>query len=59
MQVFDTLDLRYADGSAYHPFGTTCYAWVHQPRELQEQTLQTLAAAPFNRLRFCAFPKIA
>jgi hypothetical protein len=49
--------LRYADGTPYHQFGTTCYAWVHQTRELQEQTLQTLAASPFNKIRFCVFPK--
>ena len=55
--VFDTCYLRYADGSHYHQFGTTCYAWVHQPRELQEQTLKTLAASPFNKIRFCVFPK--
>ena len=57
VQVFQTFYLRYADGSPYHQFGTTCYAWVHQPRELQEQTLKTLAASPFNKLRFCVFPK--
>ncbi len=57
VQVFETFYLRYADGSPYHQFGTTCYAWVHQPRELQEQTLKTLAAAPFNKIRFCVFPK--
>lgn len=55
--VFDTYYLRYADGAPYHQFGTTCYAWAHQPRELQEQTLQTLAASPFNKIRFCVFPK--
>ena len=37
--------------------GTTCYAWAHQTRELQEQTLNTLAASPFNKIRFCVFPK--
>ncbi len=57
VQVFETFYLRYADGSPYHQFGTTCYAWVHQPRKLQEQTLKTLAASPFNKLRFCVFPK--
>jgi len=57
VQVFETFYLRYADGSPYHQFGTTCYAWVHQPNELQEQTLKTLAAAPFNKIRFCVFPK--
>lgn len=49
--------LRYADGTPYHPFGTTCYAWTHQPEALQEQTLKTLAASPFNKIRFCVFPK--
>lgn len=57
VQVFQTFYLRYADGSPYHEFGTTCYAWVHQPRELEEQTLKTLAASPFNKIRFCVFPK--
>lgn len=47
----------YADGSRYAPFGTTCYAWTHQPSELQEQTLRTLASSPFNKLRMCIFPK--
>jgi hypothetical protein len=57
VEVFNTFYLRYADGTLYHQFGTTCYAWVHQTRELQEQTLKTLAASPFNKIRFCVFPK--
>jgi len=57
VEVFKTFYLRYADGTPYHQFGTTCYAWVHQPQDLQEQTLRTLAAAPFNKIRFCVFPK--
>ncbi|MHB8953190.1 MAG: DUF5060 domain-containing protein [Pirellulaceae bacterium] len=57
VQVFKTFYLQYADGTPYHQFGTTCYAWVHQTKELQEQTLQTLAASPFNKIRFCVFPK--
>ena len=57
VQVFKTFYFRYADGTPYHQFGTTCYAWVHQTKELQEQTLKTLAAAPFNKIRFCVFPK--
>jgi hypothetical protein len=47
----------YADGTPYFPFGTTCYAWVHQSEELQRQTLETLGTAPFNKLRMCVFPK--
>jgi len=57
VQVFNTFYFRYADGTPYHQFGTTCYAWVHQPTELQEQTLKTLASSPFNKIRFCVFPK--
>lgn len=57
MRVFQTDYLRYADGTPYHQFGTTCYAWVHQTQQLQEQTLKTLATAPFNKIRFCVFPK--
>lgn len=57
VQVFETFYLRHADGTPYHQFGTTCYAWVHQTGELQQQTLDTLAASPFNKIRFCVFPK--
>lgn len=57
VEVFDTYYLRYADGTPFHQFGTTCYAWIHQMEALQEQTLKTLAASPFNKIRFCIFPK--
>ena len=57
VEVFQTYYLRYADGTPYHQFGTTCYVWVHQTPELQAQTLATLAASPFNKIRFCVFPK--
>ncbi|MCX7044849.1 MAG: DUF5060 domain-containing protein [Candidatus Sumerlaeota bacterium] len=57
VRVYKTFYLRYADGAPYHQFGTTCYAWAHQTEELQEQTLKTLAASPFNKIRFCVFPK--
>jgi len=57
IRVFQTYYLRYADGAPYHEFGTTCYAWVHQTEQLQEQTLKTLATSPFNKIRFCVFPK--
>ncbi|WP_230114917.1 DUF5605 domain-containing protein, partial [Microbacterium oxydans] len=48
---------RHADGTRHRPLGTTAYAWTHQPDELQEQTLATLAEAPFSKLRMCVFPK--
>jgi hypothetical protein len=57
VRVAKTFHFAYADGKPYKPVGTTCYAWTHQPAELQEQTLKTLAASPFNKLRMCVFPK--
>lgn len=48
---------RCTDGTLFLPFGITIYAMIHQPDALVEQTLQTLAAAPFNKVRFCLFPK--
>ena len=47
----------YEDGTRFQPFGTTCYAWIHQPTEIQEQTLETLQKSPFNKVRMCIFPK--
>ena len=44
-------------GTPYFPVGTTCYAWTHQPAPVEEQTLATLKAAPFNKLRMCVLPK--
>jgi len=57
IKIINTYYLEYADGTPYFCVGTTCYAWIHQPEELQEQTLKTLANAPFNKLRMCIFPK--
>lgn len=47
----------YEDGTRYFPIGTTCYAWHLQDAKVQRQTLDTLAAGPFNKVRFCVFPK--
>jgi hypothetical protein len=47
----------YEDGAPYVPVGTTCYAWIHQGDRLEEQTLETLRSAPFNKMRMCVFPK--
>ncbi len=47
----------YADGTPFHPFGTTVYALAHQSRELIDRTFETLTAAPFNKVRLCVFPK--
>lgn len=57
MVVRDGLHFRYESGDKYLPFGTTVYALLHQPKELIEQTFITLSEAPFNKIRFCIFPK--
>ena len=57
VHVHNTFHFAYADGTPYRQLGTTCYAWTSQPEELQQQTLKTLAGAPFNKLRMCVFPK--
>lgn len=51
------LHFQYADGTWYYPFGTTIYAFIHQDEALVNTTMQTLGKAPFNKVRFCVFPK--
>ena len=53
----DGLHFRHEDGTRHRPLGTTAYAWTHQPEELQERTLASLAASPFTKIRMCVFPK--
>lgn len=53
----DGLHFAHADGTRHRPVGTTAYAWTHQPDELQERTLATLADSPFTKIRMCLFPK--
>jgi hypothetical protein len=52
-----TFHFAYADGTPFKQVGTTCYTWTHRPAEVEEQTLKTLAASPFNKLRMCVFPQ--
>jgi hypothetical protein len=57
VRVREQFHFEYADGKPHYSFGTTCYAWIHQTKELQKKTLETLKNAPFNKLRMCVFPK--
>jgi hypothetical protein len=57
VSVRDGFHFAYADGTAYVECGTTCYAWAFQPEATQRQTIETLSASPFNKLRMCLFPK--
>jgi hypothetical protein len=57
VSVRDGYHFGYADGSPFVECGTTCYAWAFQSEATQRQTIETLAASPFNKLRMCLFPK--
>lgn len=57
VRVDKTTHFSYADGTPYYPFGTTLYSWIHLPESIQKQTLETLAEAPFNKVRMCVFPQ--
>ncbi len=46
----------YADGKPFVPIGTTCYSWTQQPDEIEEQTLASLRASPFDKVRMCLLP---
>lgn len=48
---------EYEDGAIYKPFGTTIYAMMHQDEKLIGTTFLTLQTAPFNKVRYCLFPK--
>ncbi|MDD7972818.1 DUF5060 domain-containing protein [Roseinatronobacter alkalisoli] len=57
VRVRNKFHFAYADGTPFLSFGTTCYAWTHQPLNLQEQTLKTLSQTRFNKIRMGVFPK--
>jgi hypothetical protein len=57
VRVANRYHFAYADGAPYKQIGTTCYVWNLQGAELEAQTLATLAQLPFNKIRFCVFPK--
>jgi hypothetical protein len=57
VRVRNKFHFAYADGKPFLSFGTTCYAWTHQPLAMQAQTLETLKKARFNKIRMGLFPK--
>jgi hypothetical protein len=57
VRVRDATHFQYADGTRFTPLGTTLYVWHLQGDEMEEETLRTLASAPFNKVRMCVFPK--
>ncbi|HEU6447682.1 MAG TPA: DUF5060 domain-containing protein [Verrucomicrobiae bacterium] len=57
VHVHDTYHFAYADGTPYVCIGTTIYNWLDTPEELQEETLKSLAASPFNKARMLLTPQ--
>ncbi len=57
VRVHNTFHFAYADGTPFKEIGTTIYNWLDTPEELQEQTLKTLASAPFNKARMLILPQ--
>ena len=57
VRVHNTFHFAYADGTPYKQVGTTIYNWTDTPDEVQEQTLRTLASAPFNKARMLVTPQ--
>lgn len=57
VRVHDTYHFAYADGTPYIPIGTTIYNWTDAPESVQRETLRTLAASPFNKVRMLLTPQ--
>lgn len=57
VRVAGTFHFAHADGTPFRPVGATVYNWLHQPEERFAATVDSLAAAGFNKLRFMVFPQ--
>lgn len=47
----------HADGTAYFPFGTTCYAYGFIDEPVAKLTVAEMKRSGFNKMRFCLLPK--
>jgi hypothetical protein len=58
VRVANTYHFAYADGTPYKQIGTTCYVWNSARRlSWRRRRWRHWHAAPFNKIRFCVFPK--
>lgn len=55
--VTATHHFAHADGTPFRPVGTTAYNWLHQDEPLYSRTVDAIAQAGFNKLRFLVFPQ--
>lgn len=56
VRVSHQYHFAYADSTAYYPFGTTAYEWSFRGKERRAQTIESLKASPFNKIRMLAIP---
>jgi hypothetical protein len=56
VRVRNVHHFAYADGTPFVAIGTTCYSWAQQPDSIEEQTLASLKASPFDKVRMCLLP---
>jgi hypothetical protein len=54
----DGFHFAYADGTPFRQIGTTCYSWALQSDAKCAETLATLKASAFNKMRMCVFPNV-
>lgn len=57
VRVSGGFHFAHADGTPFRPVGATIYNWLHQPDELQRQSVDAIAEAGFTKLRFMVFPQ--
>ncbi|MGN6181416.1 MAG: DUF5605 domain-containing protein [Mucilaginibacter sp.] len=56
VRVSHQFQFAYADSTPYIPFGTTIYEWAFRDAERRKQTIESLKASPFNKVRMLAVP---
>lgn len=59
LKVVAGYHFAHADGAPFRQVGTTAYSWAQQSDALCAETLATLQASPFNKIRMCVFPNVA
>ncbi len=57
LKIVNTYYFQSADETPFYGIGTTAYQWTSVKQSIQEKTIETLANAPFNKIRMCVFPK--
>jgi hypothetical protein len=57
VRVVSTFHFAHVDGTPFRPVGSTVYNWLHQNEPLFGETVDSVVAAGFTKLRFMVFPQ--